>query len=62
MFIAQYICPICKKSLRLNNKSYRCESNHSFDQAKEGYVNLLPVQHKHSKDPGDKKAMVNASS
>ncbi len=60
MFIAQYICPICKKSLVLINKSYRCESNHSFDQAKEGYVNLLPVQHKHSKDPGDNKAMVNA--
>jgi len=60
MFIAQYICPICKKSLVLNNKSYRCENNHSFDQAKEGYVNLLPVQHKHSKDPGDNKTMVNA--
>jgi 23S rRNA (guanine745-N1)-methyltransferase len=60
MFIAQYICPICKKSLVLDNKSYRCENNHSFDQAKEGYVNLLPVQHKHSKDPGDNKAMVNA--
>jgi 23S rRNA (guanine745-N1)-methyltransferase len=60
MFITQYICPICKKSLLLNNKSYSCESKHSFDQAKEGYVNLLPVQHKHSKDPGDNKAMVSA--
>jgi 23S rRNA (guanine745-N1)-methyltransferase len=60
MFITQYICPICKKSLVLNNKSYCCENNHSFDQAKEGYVNLLPVQHKHSKDPGDNKVMVNA--
>lgn len=60
MFIAQYTCPLCKKPLVLHNKSYRCESNHSFDQAKEGYVNLLPVQHKHSKDPGDNKAMVNA--
>ncbi len=60
MFIAQYICPICQQSLALDNKSYRCEKNHSFDQAKEGYVNLLPVQHKHSKDPGDNKAMVNA--
>lgn len=47
-------------SLVLNSKSYRCQSNHSFDEAKEGYVNLLPVQHKHSKDPGDNKAMVNA--
>ncbi|WP_420485199.1 putative RNA methyltransferase, partial [Escherichia coli] len=24
-----------------------------FDMAKEGYVNLLPVQHKRSRDPGD---------
>jgi 23S rRNA (guanine745-N1)-methyltransferase len=60
MFLAQYICPICQYSLVFTDKNYRCENNHSFDQAKEGYVNLLPVQHKHSKDPGDNKAMVNA--
>jgi 23S rRNA (guanine745-N1)-methyltransferase len=60
MFIAQYNCPICKKLLSFINKTYCCENNHSFDQAKEGYVNLLPVQHKHSKDPGDNKAMVHA--
>jgi len=41
-------------------KTYRCDNNHCFDQAKEGYVNLLPVQHKHSKSPGDNKAMVDA--
>lgn len=33
---------------------------HSFDQAKEAYVNLLLAQHKNSKDPGDNKDMVNA--
>jgi len=60
MFLAQYTCPICQKALSFNGQSYRCGDNHSFDQAKEGYVNLLPVQHKHSKDPGDNKAMVNA--
>ena len=26
--------------------------------AKEGYLNLLPVQHKHSKEPGDSKQMM----
>ena len=26
---------------------------HSFDVAREGYVNLLPVQHKNSREPGD---------
>ncbi len=44
----------------MQNNIFRCQNNHCFDVAKEGYVNLLPVQHKHSKDPGDNKAMVNA--
>jgi len=57
---AQYLCPICQQALSLTGASYTCASHHSFDQAKEGYVNLLPVQYKHSKDPGDNKAMVNA--
>jgi 23S rRNA (guanine745-N1)-methyltransferase len=35
-------------------------NNHSFDKAKAGYVNLLPVQFKKSKMPGDDKAMVRA--
>lgn len=35
-------------------------SKHSFDIAKKGYVNLLPVQQKRSSDPGDSKAMVAA--
>ena len=55
-----YRCPLCQQSLIFADRTFRCKNNHSFDQAKEGYVNLLPVQHKHSKDPGDNKAMVNA--
>ncbi len=58
--LAQYRCPLCQQALLLDEKSYRCENNHSFDQAKQGYVNLLPVQFKHSKEPGDNKAMVQA--
>lgn len=55
-----YHCPLCQQTLRLADKTYRCDNNHSFDQAKQGYVNLLPVQFKHSKSPGDNKAMVMA--
>ncbi len=55
--LAQYRCPLCQQALLLDEKSYRCENNHSFDQAKQGYVNLLPVQFKHSKEPGDNKAV-----
>ena len=56
----EYRCPLCQQCLVFADRTFRCLNNHSFDQAKEGYVNLLPVQHKHSKEPGDNKAMVQA--
>ena len=51
-------CPIDGKPLNLQEKSLTCENGHVFDIARQGYVNLLPVQHKRSKQPGDSKAMV----
>ena len=35
------ICPVCGKELHTADRTMRCESGHSFDIAKEGYVNLL---------------------
>ena len=37
------ICPVCRKPLSKDEaaKRYFCEKNHSFDIAREGYVNLL---------------------
>ncbi|MGM7319050.1 putative RNA methyltransferase [Idiomarina sp. ST10R2A5] len=58
--LTDLICPLDGKPLRLNERSWRCGNNHSYDVAKQGYVNLLPVQNKRSKDPGDSKAMVQA--
>ncbi|WP_372628052.1 23S rRNA (guanine(745)-N(1))-methyltransferase [Arsukibacterium sp.] len=55
-----YICPLCYQTLQLSGRQFQCASRHSFDLAKEGYVNLLPVQHKNSKDPGDNKQMIGA--
>lgn len=55
-----YRCPVCHSALERENSLYRCTHNHCFDVAKEGYVNLLPVQHKKSKDPGDNTLMVQA--
>ncbi len=52
------ICPIDGAHLEVHEKQLSCENGHSFDIARQGYVNLLPVQHKRSKDPGDSKAMV----
>lgn len=54
------ICPLCKHPLDRGERIWRCEKGHSFDVAREGYVNLLPVQHKSSRDPGDDPQMVNA--
>lgn len=54
------ICPLCRTTLILDDKSYRCVNGHSFDLAKEGYVNLLLVQQKKSKQPGDNDDMVKA--
>ena len=34
-------------------RSFRCSQGHCFDVAREGYVNLLPVQQKKSLSPGD---------
>lgn len=53
-----YQCPVCKSALNLTDKSYRCENGHSFDIAKEGYVNLLLAHQKRSKDAGDSKPML----
>ena len=35
------ICPVCGEKLMFSDKTMRCGSGHSFDVAKEGYVNLL---------------------
>ena len=53
-------CPICDTPLEPADRSLRCQNNHCFDQAKEGYWNLLPAQHKKSQNPGDTKAMLQA--
>jgi len=53
-------CPVCKASLLLESQTYRCANNHSFDLAKQGYVNLLLSHQRRSKNPGDDKAMIQA--
>ncbi|MCL2914752.1 23S rRNA (guanine(745)-N(1))-methyltransferase [Shewanella corallii] len=53
-----YICPLCRSQLFDADRSLACASGHRFDFAKEGYINLLPVNKKKSKDPGDNKEMM----
>ena len=55
------ICPHCSTSLQeTGSKTYVCDNNHNFDVAKQGYLNLLPVNQKKSKDPGDNEMMIAA--
>lgn len=54
------MCPVCREKLSLVEKTWQCEHRHSYDIAKQGYVNLHVVQHKHSKTPGDTPESVQA--
>ena len=55
-----FVCPICGAALGRETARYACPAGHSFDIAKEGYVNLLPANRQHSKAPGDDKDMTAA--
>ncbi len=55
-------CPLDGERLELREKQLVCVNGHTFDIARQGYVNLLPVQHKRTKHPGDSKEMVSARS
>lgn len=57
-----FCCPLCGAPLEREPARLFCPNRHSFDRAASGYVNLLPANRKHSKDPGDDKTMVAARS
>ena len=54
----ELICPICGQPLAKHDRAYLCPDRHSFDIARQGYVNLLAVQQKHSLHPGDTREQV----
>ena len=55
-----FSCPVCKGVLTDDGRTYRCEKNHCFDKAKQGYVNLLQSQKSSKKRHGDDALMVKA--
>lgn len=57
-----FCCPLCGAPLHRDAHTYRCHGGHCYDIAKEGYTYLLPVNRRHSKSPGDDKAMTAARS
>lgn len=54
------LCPLDGDCLQRHDASWCCPAGHSFDIARQGYVHLLPVQNKRSRDPGDSREMVGA--
>ena len=54
----ELICPVCGAKLTRTDRSLVCENRHSYDIARQGYVNLLTVQQKHSLNPGDTRDQV----
>lgn len=59
---AALICPVrgCCHPLSWEPTRAVCAQGHLFDRAKSGYCNLLQVQERRSKHPGDSKAAVQA--
>ncbi len=54
----ELICPLCGNQLNRAERAMVCRNRHSFDIARQGYVNLLTVQQKHSLNPGDTREQV----
>ncbi len=53
-------CPVCQAPLRDESPCFRCSKGHSFDRARQGYLNLLMANHKRSRSPGDSAEMIQA--
>ena len=53
-------CPVCGSFMQHRGRCWSCTKGHSFDMAKSGYVNLLPANRKHAKNPGDNAVMMRA--
>ncbi|AMO54871.1 hypothetical protein GZ77_25170 [Endozoicomonas montiporae] len=57
---AKLKCPVCSQLLQPTDSGAACTSNHQFDRARQGYLNLLPSHKMRSKHPGDDKQMIQA--
>ncbi len=55
-----WACPLDNQPMKRIDNMLRCSQKHAYDYARQGYVNLLPAQFKHSHSPGDNDIMVQA--
>ena len=41
--MVEVLCPVCGRPITREAARWHCGAGHSFDVARQGYVNLLPV-------------------
>ena len=51
-------CPVCRELTVRSETGCQCAKKHTFDAARQGYVNFLLAHKKHSKEPGDSRDMI----
>lgn len=51
-------CPVCRELTVRSETGCQCANKHTFDAARQGYVNFLLAHQKHSKEPGDSREMI----
>jgi 23S rRNA (guanine745-N1)-methyltransferase len=51
-------CPVCRELTVRSETGCQCANKHTFDAARQGYVNFLLAHQKHSKEPGDSRDMI----
>lgn len=58
--MCSFCCPVCSLPLTESERTYACANAHSFDKAKNGYVNLLTHASRPAGNHGDNRDMVRA--
>jgi 23S rRNA (guanine745-N1)-methyltransferase len=51
-------CPVCRERTVRSEAGCQCANKHTFDVARQGYVNFLLAHQKNSKEPGDSREMI----
>lgn len=55
-----WVCPVCREALCVDGHTMACPEGHSYDIARQGYVNLLIAGQRRSRRPGDSPEMIEA--
>ena len=51
-------CPVCRELTVRTETGCQCANKHTFDAARQGYINFLLAHKKNSREPGDNRDMI----